>query len=239
MTIAPTTTTAGAFLFDMDGTLLDSTPAVLATWQFFAEKYNLDLSEVLRTSHGVRTIDNMRNWCGLTTQSELEEATELFESMIVSEAKRLQDSGERGLEVLPGVQDLISVAPLLDSIYIRILNTVTATTTYASAALPTAGIRQPPQLITANHVTKGKPHPEPYLTGAAKIGYDIKDCIVVEDAPSGILSGVASGARVLAVCTSHDRNEVEGLGATWVVKDLSKIKATLKDGRIALVIDEQ
>jgi hypothetical protein len=46
--------------------------------------------------------------------------------------------------------------------------------------------------------------------------------IVVEDAPSGIKSGVASGARVLAVCTSHTREEVEGFGATWVVNDLTK-----------------
>lgn len=51
-----------------------------------------------------------------------------------------------------------------------------ATTIYASAALPTAGIPEPPQLITADHVTKGKPHPEPYLNGAKALGLDIKDC---------------------------------------------------------------
>lgn len=133
-----------------------------------------------------------------------------------------------------------------------------ATTLYASAALPTAGIAPPRNVITANHVTKGKPHPEPYLSGAKELDIDIKDCtltslrsllpgfavvgggkvvglrehssgqglisigIVFEDAPSGIKSGVASGARVLAVCTSHKRAELEGLGAEWIVTDLTK-----------------
>jgi glycerol 3-phosphatase-1 len=77
-------------------------------------------------------------------------------------------------------------------------------------------------MITADDVTKGKPFPEPYLAGASRISKDIERCIVFEDAPSGIKSGVASGAKVLAVCTSHERKEVEGHGAHWIVDDLSK-----------------
>lgn len=61
-----------------------------------------------------------------------------------------------------------------------------------------------------------------YLTGAEKLGKAIENCIVFEDAPSGIKSGVASGARVLAVCTSHTREQVTGMGATWIVDDLTK-----------------
>jgi HAD superfamily hydrolase (TIGR01509 family) len=77
-------------------------------------------------------------------------------------------------------------------------------------------------LITADDVKKGKPFPEPYLTGASRIDKSIERCIVFEDAPSGIKSGVASGAKVLAVCTSHERHEIEGYGATWIVDDLTK-----------------
>ena len=128
-----------------------------------------------------------------------------------------------------------------------------ATLTYAGAALPTAGIDAPPHLITANDVPKGKPHPDPYLIGAEKINADVKESIVVEDAPSGIKSGVAAGSRVLAVCTSHERAEIEGLGATWIVTDLSKyvpklqrgamltknrVKTAVKDGKVHLEIDE-
>jgi len=61
-----------------------------------------------------------------------------------------------------------------------------------------------------------------YLTGASKISKPIEECIVFEDAPSGIKSGVASGAKVLAVCTSHTREQVQNYGATWIVDDLTK-----------------
>ncbi|ORY23350.1 HAD-like domain-containing protein [Naematelia encephala] len=231
-----THTTAKGMLFDMDGTLLDSTPAVNATWDYFAREYDLDLHEVLKTSHGTRTIDNLRKWCGLSEQAELEAATEQFESMIVSEAQRLKSEGKTGLEILPGVLDILGE---LDKASTPVWAIITsATLLYASDALPTAGVPKPPKLITANDVTKGKPHPEPYLTGAKILGYDIKDCIVIEDAPSGIRSGVASGARVLAVCTSHTRAKVTGLGATWIVEDLSKVKASLRDGLVHLDIDE-
>ncbi|GFZ46032.1 hypothetical protein JCM24511_04278 [Saitozyma sp. JCM 24511] len=246
---------AAAFLFDMDGTLLDSTPAVLATWEYFAREYSLDLTEVLKTSHGVRTIDNMRRWCGLEDPEQLQAATNLFESMIVAEAQRLQSEGQTGLEILPGVQALLDevkpnhaatnlkvsllILEQLQSSPTPLWAVVTsATTVYASAALPTAGIPQPPKLITADHVTKGKPHPEPYLTGAKQLGVEAHDCIVVEDAPSGVKSGVAAGSKVLAVCTSHEREQLEGIGAAWIVNDLSKVQASIVDGRIHLVIDQ-
>ncbi|WWC66172.1 uncharacterized protein I206_100073 [Kwoniella pini CBS 10737] len=225
-----------ALLFDMDGTLLDSTPAVNATWAYFAREYDLDLHEVLRTSHGVRTIDNMKNWCGITDPIELRDAVELFEGMIVKEAQDLQAAGKDGLIALPNVLNLLNK---LNTSPIPVWAIVTsATNTYASAALPTAGIPKTPKLITADDVTKGKPHPEPYLTGAKALDVDVKDCIVVEDAPSGVRSGVASGAKVLATCTSHTREQLQNLGAEWIVTDLSKVSFEVKDGRVQLQIDE-
>lgn len=97
-----------------------------------------------------------------------------------------------------------------------------ATNVYASSALSTANVPMPAHIITADSVSKGKPDPEPYLSGAKRLELSADQCIVFEDAPSGIKSGVASGARVLAVCTSHKREELEGLGARWIVADLTK-----------------
>lgn len=170
--------------------------------------------------------------------------------MIVAEAKRLQEEGKEGLVLLPGVNELLgevsrdarrststkvsscsdpsnrsgpSSRRVCRSQYeIELLLISSATSTYASAALPTAGVPQPPVFITAEAVKRGKPYPDPYLLGAKGLDLSAEQCVVFEDAPSGVRSGVASGARVLAVCTSHQRKELEGLGAHWIVQDLSK-----------------
>lgn len=100
---------------------------------------------------------------------------------------------------------------------------------FASSALSTAGIVPPTHLLTADDCTHGKPHPEPYLKGAGLVQKDITKCLVIEDAPAGIKSGVAAGAAVIAVCTSHTREQVEGLGAKFVVNDLEQVHVSWGD----------
>jgi hypothetical protein len=85
--------------------------------------------------------------------------------------------------------------------------------------------REPPASEYRSEATPRADLFRSYLTGAEKLGKQIENCIVFEDAPSGIKSGVASGARVLAVCTSHTREQVSGMGATWIVDDLTKYVA--------------
>lgn len=97
-----------------------------------------------------------------------------------------------------------------------------ATRYYCLPALKIAGLEPPSALVTADIVKKGKPDPEPYHTGAERISQPISRCLVFEDAPSGIRAGVASGAKTLAVCTSHERDEVERYGADFVVQDLTR-----------------
>ncbi|KAJ9118176.1 hypothetical protein QFC22_004080 [Naganishia vaughanmartiniae] len=223
---------ADALLFDMDGTLIDSTPGVLATWKVYEKEHNLDLEEVLRTSHGIRTEDNLKRWCNVKPENITAE-TKRFEDMILAEGARLKDIGEKGLEILPGVQTLLSSIPQDKWTIVT-----SATAHYAKPALEIAQCPLPPKMVTANDVKMGKPHPEPYLTGADKLGKSIENCIVFEDAPSGIKSGVASGAKVLAVCTSHTREQVTGMGATWIVEDLTKVLCTVVDGQLHLEIDE-
>jgi beta-phosphoglucomutase-like phosphatase (HAD superfamily) len=65
-------------------------------------------------------------------------------------------------------------------------------------------------VITADHkeLKRGKPFPDPFILAATKMGHDVKRCLVVEDSPSGIKAGVASGATVIAVCTSHPSEKV-------------------------------
>jgi len=72
-------------------------------------------------------------------------------------------------------------------------------------------------------VPRGKPFPDPYLLGARRCDADIERCIVVEDAPSGVESGKAAGARVIAVCTSHTRERMLETKPDFIVKDLSYV----------------
>lgn len=71
-------------------------------------------------------------------------------------------------------------------------------TTYCHGALKRVGIELPPVVITADHkeLKRGKPFPDPFILAAEKMGYDVNRCLVVEDSPSGIKAGIASGAKV-------------------------------------------
>lgn len=98
-------------LFDMDGTLINSSPAVVKAWELFAEKYPLDLDDILHSAHGMRTVDVLKKWCGITDPKELEQEVIRFESRILSAAEEMATkTGKSGIEVLPGV------AKLLDSL---------------------------------------------------------------------------------------------------------------------------
>jgi beta-phosphoglucomutase-like phosphatase (HAD superfamily) len=87
------------------------------------------------------------------------------------------------------------------------------------------GITPPKVTITADdkRLKAGKPAPDPFLLAAKCLGFNATDCVVFEDSPSGIRSGVASGATVIAVCTSHERSKIESCGAHYIVEDMSQV----------------
>ena len=87
------------------------------------------------------------------------------------------------------------------------------------------GITPPPVTITADdkRLKAGKPAPDPFLLAAKCLGYDAKNCVVFEDSPSGIRAGVASGATVIAVCTSHERSKIANCGAHYIVDNMEKV----------------
>ncbi|HEY5330146.1 MAG TPA: HAD-IA family hydrolase, partial [Acidobacteriaceae bacterium] len=93
--------------------------------------------------------------------------------------------------------------------------------------LNAAELPVPSRIIAGDEVVNGKPHPEPYMRGAALIHAAPADCIVVEDAPSGVGAGVAAGCRVLGVLGTHSVEELKAAGAEWVVESLVGVRATL------------
>ncbi len=135
------------------------------------------------------------------------------------------------MTTLPGA------APLLEALPPGSWGVVTSgTRALATGRLAHGGLPIPERLITADDVERGKPDPQPYLAGAAALGVDPAQCLVVEDAPAGIEAGKAAGMTVLALATTF---EVRALAAAdYVVGSLADVElrsaTELPDGRLAL-----
>ncbi|GLB33984.1 putative HAD-hyrolase-like protein [Lyophyllum shimeji] len=217
-----TTFTVDAVLFDMDGTLVDSTAGVVGAWEGLKQKYpDIDVQEILSTSHGVRTVDNLRKYCGIEDPEELEREAQLFELAIVSTST---EHGRRGIVMLPGVvaalEELAPARYLPDPSWAICTS---ATRAYATSALRIAGIPVPDVFVAAEDVTQGKPFPDPYLLGAKQCGVKPENCVVFEDAPSGIRSGRAAGCKTIGVLTTHTREQLEAAKPDFIVRDISRI----------------
>lgn len=92
----------------MDGTLIDSSPAVVVAWETMKETYTfLDLPHILRSAHGYRTVDALRKWCLIEDKELLAKEVVRFEEAILAAAKARSEGGEDGIVALPGVKNLL------------------------------------------------------------------------------------------------------------------------------------
>ena len=136
------------------------------------------------------------------------------------------------LQVLPGVAQLLHSLP-----QDRWAIVTSATRRLTVARLNVAGLPIPERLVTGSDVVNGKPHPEPYITGARMLGFAPVECVVVEDAPSGVGSGKAAGGRVLGVLGTHDAASLYAAGAEWVVASMTGVKAHMAGDELQLALD--
>ncbi|WOO85263.1 Hexitol phosphatase A [Vanrija pseudolonga] len=216
-------------LFDMDGTLINSSPAVVKAWELMAESYPLDLEDILHSAHGMRTIDALRKWCNIP-EDKLPAEVVRFETAILTNAEEIgARTGKSGIEVLPGVERLLndlSAANDQRNGEEKWAICTSSTYFYAGKAIPIAGLTTPKVFVTADDVKRGKPFPDPYLLGAEGCNASPFESLVVEDAPTGIRAGKAAGCRVLATCTSHSAADLEKERPDFLVEDLSHVKAS-------------
>jgi len=197
----------GGVLFDMDGVLIDSTPAVARVWGKWAVRHGLDPEEVVRKAHGRPSIETIRK---LLPQADSEAENRIVEQAEIDDIE--------GIVPLPGAQELLRALPAESWTIVT-----SCTRRLAEIRLQAAGLKIPRKMVTASDVKKGKPHPEPYLKGAAALGVDAADCVVLEDVPAGVRSAKAAGARVIAVRTTAPEDELREAGANWVVRSCADI----------------
>ncbi|PPQ77406.1 hypothetical protein CVT25_010988 [Psilocybe cyanescens] len=220
-----TTLHVDAILFDMDGTLVDSTAGVVGAWELFRQTYpTIDVHDILSSAHGVRTVDNLRKYCGIEDPEILEAESERFEKAIVTTSTQ---GGRQGIVLLPGVNSIMQeIAPGRHQPNPCWSICTSATRDYATSALTIAGIPIPDVFVASEDVSKGKPFPDPYLLGAKLSGVKPENCVVFEDAPNGIRSGHDAGCKTVALLTTHSREQIEAAKPDYIVKDLSSISMT-------------
>ncbi len=205
-----------AILFDLDGVLVDSTRAVDREWREWAAQKGVDGDAIMAIAHGVRTVEVIRR---VAPQLNAEaEATEI---------ENREAGDQHDVLVMPGAVELVRSIPIGQ------WGVVTSgSKLLASARLRFCGFPIPDVLVTADDVTNGKPDPEPYLKGAARLGFDAKDCIVIEDAPAGIQAARSAGMKVIGLASTYAPSELHSADA--VVEKFQRIVLQIADGRIKL-----
>jgi mannitol-1-/sugar-/sorbitol-6-phosphatase len=198
-----------AVLFDLDGVLVDSTVAVARVWRRWAHEHSIDPEQVIANAHGRRSIETIR----IVAPHIVAEQENL-------KVETLEIEDKEGIVAIPGAHDLLASLPLD-----RYTIVTSATAALAAARLQYAGFRVPGSLVTADDVAEGKPSPEPYLKGAAVLGFAPADCVVFEDTPAGVQAGKAAGMRVIALTTTYPSEELTAADA--LLDSLAGVKARL------------
>ncbi len=177
-----------AFLFDMDGTILNSIAAAERVWGRWAAGQGLDVDAFLPTMHGKRGIDTITslNLPGIDPQVEAD-------IILRGEIEDVE-----GVVPIAGAVEFLSALPpgrwgIVTSSPIEL----------AKRRLGAAGIPVPRYMVTAEDVTIGKPDPQGYLLGAERLGADPSDVLVFEDVMAGIRAGEAAGSDVMVITATH------------------------------------
>src|SRR5262245_41931253 len=201
-------------LFDLDGVLVDSTPAVARVWTIWARKHGFDPEETVRKAHGRPSLATIR---ALLPNADHEQENALVERMEIEDVSDVVP--------LPGTVELLRSLPAE-----RWTVVTSCTRALALVRLRVAGLPVPQRMVSSTDIVHGKPHPEPYLKGAELLGFAPEECVVFEDAPAGIESGKAAHGRVVAFQTTESDERLRRAGADWIVKDASAVRVAASDG---------
>jgi mannitol-1-/sugar-/sorbitol-6-phosphatase len=201
-------------LFDMDGTLVDSTQVVERHWARWASRHGINVSDILAVSHGRPTIDTLRLVAPhLATQDEAARI----------DADEARDSD--GVRPVAGALELVASLPPARWAVVTSANRPLAVMRLTAAGFPVPGV-----LVTVDDVAFGKPDPAPYLHAARQLSASAKRSVVLEDTPVGVQSGLAAGATVIGVTTTYASLDE----CHYCVADLRAIRGLHTNGSLRL-----
>lgn len=212
-----------AALFDMDGVLVNSKPAIDRVRRKWAERVGLDVQTVLDLPHGQKTS---------VAFAHIAPHLDMVEEVAWLDAEEARDLS--GITAIPGA------AALLGALEPDEWALVTSSgSDLAPRRLAAAGLPAPRTVVAGDKVKRSKPDPEGYLLGAKLLGRSSVECVVFEDAPAGIAAGIAAGSRVIGVATTYDRAHLTGLGCAAIVTDLRDVTVGRNESGLTLVLQSR
>lgn len=194
-------------LFDMDGVLIDSTLAVARVWRRWAQERGFDPEHVAHIAQGRPSLTTIREL--------LPEADHQTENLRV-ERREMEDL--EGVVACAGARELLAALPAASWALVT-----SSTRPLAEVRLRACRLPIPERMVTGSDIEHGKPHPEPFLKGAALLGLSPEDCLIVEDTAAGIRAGKAAGCRVLAFRTTMSDAVLRAAGPDWIVDDCAQV----------------
>jgi mannitol-1-/sugar-/sorbitol-6-phosphatase len=207
-----------AWLFDLDGTLIDSMSCIEIAWKIWCQSHGLKVEDVMHQAHGKRTADSLKI---ILPSGNLAEETAFMENL--------------ECELVEGLVAIPSARQLLETISGNPWAIVTSgSKRLATHRIEHTGIPKPKVLINGDDVTNGKPNPEGYLMAANRLNIRPSDCIVVEDAVAGVRAGKAAGMTVVAVAFTHSVEELQE--ADHIYESLAQLTEDIAKAKLQLTI---
>ena len=210
------------FLFDLDGTLVDSLPVVERSWCHWADRLGIDHQDVLNFIHGKQAITSLRHFLAGRTEEEIQSEFTWLE--------QVEATDTHGIVALPGALELLQH---LNEASIPWAIVTSGSIPVAHARHKAAGLPMPEVFVTAERVKRGKPEPDAFLLGAELLGLQPAECVVVEDASAGVLAGLNAGCHVIAVNVPADSPRLDEVD--FVLTSLQALSVhKLSDGNVTV-----
>ncbi|WP_049096644.1 HAD-IA family hydrolase, partial [Klebsiella michiganensis] len=177
-------------LLDLDGTLVNSLDFVEASWRLWATTKELDPRAVCHYLHGKPALSTLRHFM-----------PDASEQIIIDEFLALEEFEASNTDGITAVNGAVDFLRQLEQLQVPWAIVTSGSLKVASARIRQAGFPVPPVLVTSEDIHHGKPHPEPFLTGAARLGLSPANCLAFEDSTAGLLSATQAGCVVVEVLT--------------------------------------